>query len=301
MPSLSDITPIQFATVTFLGAVSAWLLLRKKSKPITLKNTDTKYSLKLIKRIEISHDTRIFRFALPSKDHIFGLPCGKHVNISAKINGKLVVRSYTPVSSDDTDTGHVDLIIKVYFPNERFPEGGKMTQYLENMKIGDSIDFRGPGGLLEYKTNGILSIQKNKKDSNPKQISTKQIGLIAGGSGITPMLQIIRKVVREKSDETKIFLLFANQTEADILCREELEAAQKECPNQIKIHYTLDRAPKNWNYSSGFINEEMLKNHMPAAGLGNQILICGPPPMIKFACMPNLEKLGWNSDDIFIY
>ena len=44
MPSLSDITPIQFTTVTILGAVSAWLLLRKKSKPITLKDTDTKYA-----------------------------------------------------------------------------------------------------------------------------------------------------------------------------------------------------------------------------------------------------------------
>lgn len=54
-----------------------------------------------------------------------------------QINEKLVVRPYTPISSDD-DKGFVDLMIKVYFRNvhPKFPDGGKMTQYLEGMKIG---------------------------------------------------------------------------------------------------------------------------------------------------------------------
>lgn len=48
-----------------------------------------------------------------------------------------------------------------------------------------------------------------------------------------------------------------------------------------------------WKYSSGFINDQMIKDHLPAPGPDVQILMCGPPPMIKFACIPNLEKLGY--------
>ncbi|KAL0625473.1 NADH-cytochrome b5 reductase 3 [Plecturocebus cupreus] len=60
----------------------------------------------------ISHDTRRFRFALPSPQHILGLPVGQHIYLSARIDGNLVIRPYTPVSSDD-DKGFVDLVIKV--------------------------------------------------------------------------------------------------------------------------------------------------------------------------------------------
>jgi hypothetical protein len=55
-----------------------------------------------------------YRFALQSPEHILGLPVGKHMHLSAVVNGKKVVRPYTPVSSDD-DVGYFDLVIKTYF------------------------------------------------------------------------------------------------------------------------------------------------------------------------------------------
>lgn len=54
-----------------------------------------------------------------------------------------------------------------------------------------------------------------------------------------------------------------------------------------------------WPYSSGFINDAMLKEHMPPPGPDTQILMCGPPPMINYACVPNLEKLGYTPDMYF--
>lgn len=158
---------------------------------ITLEDPDKKYSLKLLERVEVSPDTRRFKFALPDEHHILGLPTGQHIYLSATIDGKLVVRPYTPISSDD-DLGFVELMIKVYFANThpKFPDGGKMTQYLENLKPGDKIDFRGPSGLLTYEGNGVFTTKADKK-SDPVKRKYKKVGMIAGGSGVTPMLQVI--------------------------------------------------------------------------------------------------------------
>jgi len=65
--------------------------------------------------------------------------------------------------------------------------------------------------------------------------------LLSGGTGITPMLQLIRQVTRDPKDETQLSLLFANQTEEDILLRDELEEAAKSHPDRVKVWYTVDR------------------------------------------------------------
>ena len=71
-----------------------------------------------------------------------------------------MVRPYTPTSSDE-DLGHMDLVVKIYPANThpKFPEGGKMTQYLESLAIGDTIDVRGPSGHLVYKGRGVFDIK----------------------------------------------------------------------------------------------------------------------------------------------
>jgi cytochrome-b5 reductase len=125
--------------------------------------------------------------------------------------------------------------------------------------------------------------------------------MIAGGTGITPMLQIINEILANPNDKTSISLLFANQTEEDILLRNMLEDLSEKYQNRFKVWYTLDRPPQGWTYSSGFVNEEMIREHMPASGPESCVLLCGPPPMIKYACEPNLAKVGYEKDDILIF
>lgn len=203
-----------------IGAV-IYNYFTKKNKSESRKNTNNalkalvdpneKYNFPLIEKEEISHDTRKFRFGLPSEKHILGLPVGQHIHLSAKINDELVIRSYTPVTSDD-DKGYVDLVIKVYKKNvhPKFPDGGKMSQYLDEMKIGDTIAFRGPSGKLQYHGNGKIQVRKLRKDP-PINIKANRVNMIAGGTGITPMLQLIRDVLKHPEDKTVLSLLFANQ------------------------------------------------------------------------------------------
>jgi len=297
--------------VIAVTAVLAKMFLggKKKKAPVTLKDPNIKYPLKLVDKEVISHDTRRFRFALPSMEHILGLPVGQHIYLTAKVNGELVIRPYTPVSSDD-DKGYMDLVIKVYFKDThpKFPAGGKMSQYLEDMEIGSTIDVRGPNGLIQYTAPGELSVKADKK-SDPVIYKAKKVGMIAGGTGITPMLQLITQVFKDSKDQTDLALLFANQTDDDILVREQLEEFAAAHPRRFKLHYTIDkRADKKegeeqdeWKYSIGFVNEEMIKANLPAPGDDTVILMCGPKPMIDFACSPNLEKLGYAKERCFAY
>jgi len=300
--SVSNVYPI-IAAVAVIAA-SAFLVkiyLSKKKKKITLVDPNVKYPLKLVYKEDISHDTRLFRFALPSKEHVLGLPTGQHIYLSCRIDGEPVVRPYTPVSSDE-DLGKVDLVVKIYKANvhPKFPNGGKMSQYLDAMSIGDQIDFRGPNGKLKYEGNGIFSIQKDKK-SPPEKKFYQNLAMIAGGTGITPMMQLARQILKDDKDKTKLTLLFANQTEDDILLRNEIEDYMGRFGDKFKVWYTLDRPSSSWEYSSGFVNEQMIKDNLADPGDQTIVLMCGPPPMIDFACKPNLDKLGYKEEHRFAY
>lgn len=166
-----------------------------------------------------------------------------------------------------------------------------MSQHLEQMKVGDTIQVRGPSGLLVYKGKGKFEIKPDKK-SVPVTKKYKKVGMIAGGTGITPMLQLIRQVFKDPKDDTLLWLLYANQTPGDILLREELEEVKQQNPERFKLWYTVDRPTNDWTYSSGFVSAEMITNHLPKHGDDTIIFMCGPPPMINFACNPNLDKLG---------
>jgi len=289
--------------VVAASAILAKIILdsRKKVKKVALENPNEKYALKLMEKVILSHDTRLFKFGLPSEEHCLGLPIGQHIYLSARINGSLVVRPYTPTSSDE-DLGHMDLVVKIYPANThpKFPEGGKMTQHLESLAIGDSIDVRGPSGLLVYAGRGVFEIKEDKK-GEAKQVSAARVSMIAGGTGITPMLQLVRAVFRDSEDKTCLSLLLANQSEDDILLRKELEDVEKEHPDRFKLWYTVDRPNEGWKYSSGFINAEMIEKALFPPSSDNLVLLCGPPPMINFACNPNLDKLGYAQNTRFAY
>merc|ERR1719474_1017993 len=174
---LAKVGPILIGTglVVATAFFAKYFLDSKKKKLVTLVDPNTKYALKLIEREEISHDTRRFRLALPSDKHVLGLPTGQHIYLTCRVNGQLVVRPYTPTSSDE-DHGYVDLVVKVYFKDvhPKFPDGGKMSQFLETLEIGDTIDVRGPSGHIFYNGCGLFSMRESGQPEN--KVSCKEVG-----------------------------------------------------------------------------------------------------------------------------
>jgi ferredoxin-NADP reductase len=137
-----------------------------------------------------THDTKTFRFGLPADATLDMLP-GDHLYVHATINGKSVKRPYTPSSLPGT-AGFFDLTVKRY-------ETGVISKYLHDQRVGDNVLMSGPrqGG---HWVDGMA----------------KKVGFVAGGTGITPMISIIRWILTRRYD-AELFLVFANKTEADII------------------------------------------------------------------------------------
>lgn len=223
-----------------------------------------------LRRKEELHDG-IYRFVfdLPSKHAMLGLPIGQHVATQANIDGHVVVRSYTPVSNN-RDLGRLELLIRVY------PKG-KMGNYLKNLEVGDTADFRGPKGAMKY-----------------RKTLVKSLGMVAGGTGITPMYQIIRSICEDPLDNTQVTLMYANRSEADIMLREKLDHFAKTASKQFKLVYVVDEAPTGWKGEVGHITKELLAEHMPKPSPDSKVLLCGPPGMVN-AMKKNLVDLGFEN------
>lgn len=226
-----------------------------RGTPTKVLKPDQFQEFELADKTVISHNVAIYKFNLPHSNAILGLPIGQHVSLAATIDGKEVVRSYTPTSSD-ADRGHFNLLIKSY-------PTGNISKYVANMKIGQTIKCRGPKGQFVYAPNMV-----------------RAFGMIAGGTGITPMLQIIRAITENPEDKTQIDLIFANVNREDILLKDELDELAANNDN-FRVHYVLNNPSEGWKGGVGFVTADIIKDCCPGPAKDVKILICGPPPMVS--------------------
>ncbi|KAK3030292.1 hypothetical protein RJ639_038385 [Escallonia herrerae] len=258
------------------------------SKSIALVPRE-KIPCKLVSKTSISHDVRLFRFALPYQDQVLGLPVGKHIFLCATVDDKLCMRAYTPTSGVD-EVGYFELVVKIYFKNEnpKFPNGGIMSQYLDSLPLGFALDVKGPLGHIEYIGKGNFMV-------HGKQKFAKKLAMLAGGTGITPIYQVMQAILKDEDDHTEMSIVYANRTEDDILLKDELDAWAEKYKDRVKVWYVVGEALREgWKYSVGFITESIMREHLPESSADTLALACGPPPMIQFAVNPNLEKMGYD-------
>jgi cytochrome-b5 reductase len=82
--------------------------------------------------------------------------------------------------------------------------------------------------------------------------------MIAGGTGITPMYQVIRASCEDAEDQATLSLVYSNQTGADILLREELDAFARKFTCKFKVWYVLGNVPEG-QYGKGLVAKEHIK------------------------------------------
>lgn len=240
--------------------------------------------LKVDRIDKLSPNVYRYVFKLPNASDVVGLPIGQHVAIKATIDGRSVSRSYTP-TSNNLDAGILTLVIKLY------PDGELTGKYFANLNPGDTVLFRGPKGPMKYQR-GLC----------------KNIGMIAGGTGITPMFQLIRAICEDDRDTTQVSLIFANHSEEDIILRKELDIFATKYPGNFKVWYMLDQAPDDWAYGKGYVTPDVIEQKLPCSALDTKMMLCGPPGLVA-ASKKTLVSMGFQepgsigkmTDDIFCF
>lgn len=142
-------------------------------------------------------------------------------------------------------------------------EKGNISKYVSLLKIGDKIRVKGPKGQFTYSPS-----------------LSRHLGMIAGGTGITPMLQIIRAALKNPQDRTKLSLIYANVNPEDILLKKELDLLAQNHTDRFSVYYVLNNPPEGWTGGVGFVSREQIQEHMPPASDDIKVLMCGPPPMM---------------------
>lgn len=213
--------------------------------------------LKLQSSEMVNHNVKRLTFALPTEDTVTGISpvtsmLTRHTPDGAFIP---VFRPYTPVSDNDVP-GTMTFMVK------RYP-GGKGSGKMHSLVPGDTMRFK-PLEEFKYEPNSHNSIL-----------------LIAGGSGITPLYQLTRSILKNPADKTKLSLVYANNTEEDILLKKEFEELEQKFPERFQKVFVVQKPPQGSDYESGYVSQQMLSRVWPGKQAGQKVLVSGPPPMVE--------------------
>lgn len=269
-----DVQILGAVAVAVVAIVIGAVFLFSSKKPKGCLDPENFKQFKLVKRVQLSHNVAKFTFALPTPTSVLGLPIGQHISCKGKDGqGEEVIKPYTPTTLD-SDVGQFELVIKMY------PQG-RMSHHFREMQVGHYLAVKGPKGRFRYQ---------------PGQV--RAFGMLAGGSGITPMFQVARAVLENPNDKTKVHLIYANVTYEDILLKEELDTLAERYSSHFNVYYVLNQPPETWDGGVGFVSKEMIQTYCPAPAPDIKILRCGPPPMNK-AMAAHLEALGYAPEMLF--
>lgn len=186
----------------------------------------------------LSRDTKALLLALPP-DQTAGFGVASLVMVQGRMrDGSLGARPYTPTSPAD-QRGSFELVVKGY-------EEGNVSAYLCGLQAGDVVHVKGPFPKFMYEPN-----------------ARRSIGMLAGGTGLTPMLQILHEVLRNPEDRTQMTLVLANREEQDILKRALLDELVAAHP-RLRVVHVLSSPDAAWTGERGRVTRELIQRALPA-------------------------------------
>lgn len=159
-------------------------------------------------------------------------------------------------------------------------------QILEVLEAGHPVDIKGPFGEQ------FVYLPPGKYQRCGLDYIVSKINMVAGGTGITPMYQIITSVLSDPADCTEIRLMYANNTEEDILLRKELDVLAAVHPNRFKVSYVVGCPKDGWQGSVGFVRMELCEGFMFGVDMDTVTLLCGPRGMMH-ACHACMGQMGF--------
>jgi ferredoxin-NADP reductase len=188
---------------------------------------------------------------------------GQYINVFVETGGVRTSRPYS-IASSPTQTGYYEITV-------RKVEDGFVSNYLlDELKPGDPLKSSSPTGNFHY--NPLLHGDK--------------LAFIAGGSGITPFMSMIRDLA-DKNLSRRINLFYGSRIEDDVIYRREIDHIAAAHGNFTWAMVVSEPSPA-FSGLKGFINAALIRERLD--GLDWTFFVCGPEDMYQF-CLPELEKL----------
>jgi ferredoxin-NADP reductase len=189
-----------------------------------------------------------------------GHVAGQHVDVRlTAADGYSAARSYSIASAPNFDC-RIELTI------ERLPDGEISPYLTQELKVGDPLELRGPlGGWFVWRA---------------KQ--TEPIQLVAGGSGIVPLMAMIRSCA-SAGNPAPFRLLYSVREPAAVYYRDELHVLSgQDSADSVTYAYTR-AAPKNWPRPPGRIDAALIESAAWPSNLAPTCYVCGPTPFVESA------------------
>ena len=194
---------------------------------------------------------------------------GQHVDVRLTASdGYSAVRSYSVASAPSSD-GRIEITV------ERLPNGEVSPYLTQEVVVGDDLELRGPiGGWFVWRSD-----------------QTEPVQLVAGGSGIVPLMGMIRARV-QASSTAPFRLLYSLREPGATFYREELDALLAQHPSVI-VNYAYTRAvPKDWPGPPGRVDQDLIARVTWPANLNATCYVCGPTGFVESVA----EFLGMNGN-----
>lgn len=239
--------------------------------------------LELLSRTWIAEDSFVVRFGLADATKPLGLATCACLLVRAGD----AVRPYTPVSTNGM-AGAFELLVRAY------PDGA-VSSALASLDVGDSLDFK--------------HVPPNVKVRYP--FAANRVGMLAGGTGVTPMLQALHAILGSRAtDATPVALALGSRTADGILARSTVDGWAAADPG-FSVEHVLSEEPEGsaWAGTRGHIDADVIRRTCPPPGSGGLVLVCGPPRMYAALCGPRgadevtglLGDLGYSRAEVYAF
>lgn len=252
----------------FAGLVGAAAAAVPPQQPVVA--ADFKWKFELDKIDKVTADTSLFHFkvGMDSAATQFLLAPGQHIYVNIPGVGE---KPYTPTNHSN---GNMSLLVKTY-------ASGQVSAAIHRLTIGSGIDVRSSAPKFDWKSvlDGRYSF----------------IGMIAGGTGVTPMVQIIRGILEcpDMKSPPRMSLILSNKTDDDVLLKAQLTSVAESHPGVLTITFVSSR-------SQGRITSSQVSSiwqqTLSSASETALACICGPAAFTSdIAAM--CESLGFQKED----
>ena len=198
--------------------------------------------------------------------------CGSHAMVRLE-SGEGGEQPYTPYQRVGASAaGSFELVVKAY------PEGA-LSPRITALQPGDALLLRGPVAGATQLRPGL-----------------RALGFVAGGTGVTPMLQIIYSLVRSGKALPSLTLMCFNRSEEDILVADELAELTNSHP-ELRVFHSLSDPTEAWSGGRGRPSKETLQSQLPPPAPDVQVFWCGPPAF-NLTVRAQLGELGYADDTV---